>query len=113
LSCQVKLLAMPIRSQGRRPTTSTISTPTILTHCNSGSGFGFTMDYAQARASKCSSCPIKVRHLVSFSGHVEPRANTPAAIRRIHPTTGHQNFTTNFRMGVFSQFPQWGTTWLT
>lgn len=24
-----------------------------------GNGFGFTMDYAQARASECSSCPIK------------------------------------------------------
>lgn len=24
-----------------------------------GSGFGLTMDYAQARSSKCSSCPIK------------------------------------------------------
>ncbi|KAF2432321.1 WSC-domain-containing protein [Tothia fuscella] len=24
-----------------------------------GNGFGFTMDYEQARASKCSSCPIK------------------------------------------------------
>ncbi|TKA62589.1 hypothetical protein B0A49_13496 [Cryomyces minteri] len=24
-----------------------------------GNGFGFTMDYAQARASQCSSCPIK------------------------------------------------------
>jgi Domain of unknown function (DUF1996) len=24
-----------------------------------GNGFGFTMDYAQARSSKCSSCPIE------------------------------------------------------
>ena len=34
-----------------------------------GSGFGFAMDYAQARSSKCSSCPIKA----DFSNYWTPK----------------------------------------
>jgi hypothetical protein len=39
-----------------------VSPNAVSSHVHSisgGSGFGFTMDYAQARSSQCSSCPIK------------------------------------------------------
>jgi hypothetical protein len=53
-----------------------------------GSGFAAAMSYEDARASKCSSCPIKVRFVSSI-----PIYTNSILHRKISPTTGPPNST--------------------
>lgn len=65
------LLASPVTAYWRMPCPGRVLTEridpivnpgAIASHVHTvsgGNGFNFTMDYADARASECSSCPIK------------------------------------------------------